>query len=66
MGQRTLGQLLDVDDAAWPYLRDWFGHASNLVEVLSASALARGEALWKPRSAFARRSGRSSTKPAGC
>lgn len=45
MALRTLGQLLDVDEAAWPFLCDCFAHSRNMVEVLSASALARGEAL---------------------
>ncbi len=45
MVPRTLGQLLDVDSVAWPVLCHWFRGSNNLIEVLPASALSRGEAL---------------------
>jgi hypothetical protein len=45
MPRRSLTELLDTTDPAWPLVRSWVGEATNPVEVLPASDPARDEAL---------------------
>ena len=42
---RTLAELLDSDDPAWPRVKDWIGKAKNHVEVLPPSEPDRSRAL---------------------
>lgn len=43
--RRTLDQLLEKDQPAWPLVQDWIGQATNPVEVLPCSSEAGGTNL---------------------
>jgi hypothetical protein len=45
MKVRTLKELLDTPEPAWPLVQDWVREATNVVEILPASQPACGEAL---------------------
>ena len=45
MPKRSLQELLNTDEPAWPLVQSWLGEATNAVEVLPPSESARGEAL---------------------
>jgi hypothetical protein len=45
MAGRTLAELLDTPEPAWPMVQEWIAAATNPVEVLSASDPQRGAAL---------------------
>jgi Protein of unknown function DUF2625 len=43
--QRTLKELLDTDDPAWPLVQSWADHATNRSEFLPSSSPQNGDAL---------------------
>jgi hypothetical protein len=45
MPNRTLQELLNVDEPAWPLVQSWLREAINPLEALPPSDPARGEAL---------------------
>ena len=45
MPKRSLQELLDTDEPAWPLVQSWLREATNPVEVLPPSEPARAEAL---------------------
>ncbi len=45
MSEKTLEELICIDDPGWPEVQKWIAEAKNHVEVLPASDPARSEAL---------------------
>jgi Protein of unknown function DUF2625 len=45
MSKRSLQELLNTDEPAWPLVQSWLSESTNHVEILPPSDLARGEAL---------------------